>query len=516
MDPFYKKDCKEKCKDALQIGRPNRAGRKRKMNTLLQYGDTKSEMTFLCFEDYEAGALLKAGAPRVILVKGFDNKTLQTLANQKSLEAFNMFYTAGDIQAERAETIRTYIEGAHKWFFSAIIQGDTIDDTTRPYGLSEDRLKSLIDTVNEGEAERKRVKDEQRRQKLLEDYEKTSAGAKITDFFDGILHGATTHFIPTGHPMLDKALNGGLYPCFYCVGGISSVGKTAFVMQIADQVAAAGRDVLIFSLEMSEAELIGRSISRHTFERVKNTPEENRAKSEQQITTRAFWSKYTKAELDLIQAAANDYRTYADHIHIFEGVGNISAADIKQKILEHMDLKQETPLVIIDYLQIIKGEDPRETDKQRVDNTVLEIKRITRDLCLPIIAISSFNRESYTEPVTMASFKESGAVEYSSDCLIGLQYYGMDYEGTENKNKHLERVRQLFDEQNEKGKAGRPQDLQVKILKNRKGYKEKCVKFAYYPRYSYFENPNPPKDKDGFVPCANAGARQITENKITI
>ena len=72
---------------------------------------------------------------------------------------------------------------------------------------------------------------------------------------------------PTGFPQLDEELGGGLYAGLYVIGGISAVGKTSFVLQLADQVAAAGTDVLIFSLEMSKLELISKSVSRLTFQR---------------------------------------------------------------------------------------------------------------------------------------------------------------------------------------------------------------------------------------------------------
>lgn len=57
---------------------------------------------------------------------------------------------------------------------------------------------------------------------------------------------------------------------------------------------------------------------------------------------------------------------------------------------------------------------------------MLELKRISRDYKIPVIAISSFNRDNYSAPVNTAAFKESGAVEYSADVLIGLQYHGME------------------------------------------------------------------------------------------
>jgi replicative DNA helicase len=473
-----------------------------------QRGNEASPFAFVCFSEGDAITLEKAGAERVVQLDNVHEATLQDLAGLKIKEA--AFMPKGD--DDKAERARAYLEAGGTLCEVVPIPAN-YENITQIGAFEGQSLKTILQDIREILDTRR----EKSREDVKQEYANTTTGAKVVDFLQGITSGAQTAFIPTGHKELDKALNGGLYPCFYVIGGISSIGKTAFVMQIADQIAAAGNDILIFSLEMSEGELMARSISRHTFERVKGFPKENKAKTEQQITTRAFWDKYDAEELDLIKTAALDYQKYAtDHIHIFEGVGNITAADIKQKVLEHIDLTGNKPLVIIDYLQIIQGDDPRATDKQNTDKNVLEIKRLTRDLCLPVVAISSFNRESYAEPVTMASFKESGAIEYSSDCLIGLQYLGMDYDPhggkngqPENKNEHIARVRQLLDEQSEKGKNGQAQNIQAKVLKNRKGYKENCIKFSYYPRYSYFENPANP-DKEGFIPRVNAGANRVS------
>ena len=61
---------------------------------------------------------------------------------------------------------------------------------------------------------------------------------------------ATRPALKTGFSKLDEALDGGLYDGLYVIGAVSSLGKTAFCMQMADQLAMQGRDVLIFSLEM--------------------------------------------------------------------------------------------------------------------------------------------------------------------------------------------------------------------------------------------------------------------------
>ena len=63
----------------------------------------------------------------------------------------------------------------------------------------------------------------------------------------------------------DNALDGGLYSGLYFIGAISSLGKTTFCLQIADQIARQKQDVLIFSLEMARDELMAKSVSRLTF-----------------------------------------------------------------------------------------------------------------------------------------------------------------------------------------------------------------------------------------------------------
>ena len=60
-----------------------------------------------------------------------------------------------------------------------------------------------------------------------------------------------------------------------------------------------------------------------------------------------------------------------------------------------------------------------------MDKSVLELKRLARDLNAVIIGVSSLNRMSYNDAITMSAFKESGAIEYSADVLIGLQLAGV-------------------------------------------------------------------------------------------
>lgn len=305
------------------------------------------------------------------------------------------------------------------------------------------------------------------------EYLKNSSAYHLKDFINGISASVNTPYTPTGFPELDKVLDGGLYEGFYIVGAISSLGKTTLVLQIADQIARAGRDVLIFSLEMARNELMAKSISRSTIElALKNNGPVGYAKTTRGITVGKYYDSYLEAERELINNAVEDYRTYAHRVFIKEGIGNIGANQIREAVAQHIEITGNTPVVIIDYLQILAPfDDKNRTDKQNTDLSVTALKRISRDFKLPLIGISSFNRDNYNAPVNMTAFKESGSIEYSSDLLIGLQLSGVgakDFNVDEAKKKD-------------------PRRIEMKILKNRNGKTGDTITYDYYPRFNYFQ-----------------------------
>ena len=313
-----------------------------------------------------------------------------------------------------------------------------------------------------------------------------AAAYTLQSFLKSIEESKRAAFIPTGFSPLDNVLDGGLYAGLYVVGAISSLGKTTFCLQIADQIAAAGHDVLVFSLEMARNELIAKSISRLTL--VKDLEENGstaHAKTTRGVLTGTRYADYSQTERELIQQSIASYGEYARNIYITEGVGNVGIEEIREKVQKHIKITGKAPVVVIDYLQIIAPADMRATDKQNTDKAVLELKRLSRDYSIPVIGISSFNRDNYTAPVNLASFKESGAIEYSSDVLIGLQYEGMDYQEGEADKAREKRIRELMKQVVEDGKAGKAQSIQVKILKNRNGSKGDAL-LDFYPMFNYF------------------------------
>lgn len=308
-----------------------------------------------------------------------------------------------------------------------------------------------------------------------ERYLDTSARANLQDFINDIENSLNTPCIKTGFENLDSALGGGLYEGLYIIGAISSLGKTTLTLQIADQIAQNGTDVLFFSLEMARSEIMAKTISRTSFEIYltddTNAISESDAKSILGITDYNRYSKYSDTERKLIADSIKDYEKYAGNIYIQEGIGNIGVEQIRETVEKHVRFTGKTPIVIVDYLQILAPYNERATDKQNTDKAVMELKRISRDFKTVVFGISSFNRDNYNKAVSMQSFKESGAIEYSSDVLLGLQFKGVesnnfDFNSAKNKN---------------------PREIELIVLKNRKGQTGNKVNFNFFPIFNYFE-----------------------------
>lgn len=323
---------------------------------------------------------------------------------------------------------------------------------------------------------------EEQEQELVE-YKKTNASNYVDLFLDGIKQNANTLCTPTGFKHLDKILEGGLYEGLYIIGAISSLGKTSYVLQIADYLAQQNKDVLIFSLEMAKEEIIAKSISRLTMLEAMQIDKENTkdvingalAKTTRGITAGNRYKYYSQEEKEHINKCINIYKDYAKCIYINEGVGDIGVKQIKEVVEKHIKLTGNKPIVIIDYLQILQPYSDKITDKQAMDKAVLELKRLSRDNKIPIIGISSFNRENYNTKASMSAFKESGALEYSSDVLIGLQLKGVG----ESKDFDVD-----------KAKSNHPREIEMKILKNRNGRTGDTIYYEFYSAFNYFKEQN--------------------------
>lgn len=273
----------------------------------------------------------------------------------------------------------------------------------------------------------------------------------------------------TGFANLDREA-GGLYPGLYILAAISSLGKTSFALQAADQIAAAGTDVIYYSLEQSRLELVSKSLARYTY----NTDPVHAATALQ--IRQGFID-------DAVKDAIADYKAeIADRLSIIEGNFSCNVSFIREYTRQYMQRTGTKPVIFIDYLQILQGEpDKRQSTKELIDSTITELKRISRELDITVFVISSMNRANYLTPVSFEALKESGSIEYSADVIYGLQLRCIneelfDKEGKMKKKR--ERIRQA--------KAANPREIELLCLKNRYGISSFSCYFNYYPANDLF------------------------------
>lgn len=438
------------------------------------------EPIFITEAPIDSMSIMQAGGAAIATGGTGQDKIEKALESRPDFSRiFIIAYDNDNAGAEATERLKTILEAKGKQYILFEYPANIKD--CNAYLMAD--KGGFYKTVQEYIEQAKEAIEEEKERAAAE-YNKDTASERLKDFIEG-MRTANTPPTPTGFRGLDNALDGGLYEGLYIVGAISSLGKTTLILQIADQIANSGQDVLIFSLEMAAAELMAKSISRETllYCRRENIAENN-AKTVRGITDQSRHSKYSNTEKETINGAITAYRAYAKNIVIKQGLGDIGIKEIKETIEQHKAARGQTPIIIIDYLQILAPYNDRASDKQNTDKAVLELKRISRDYKTPVIAISSFNRDNYSAAATMTAFKESGAIEYSSDILIALQPQGM--RETEKDGDKAENRKIISN-----CKANKIRDIEAVILKNRNGATGGRVGFSYNSLFNYFEESTP-------------------------
>ena len=309
-----------------------------------------------------------------------------------------------------------------------------LKDANELLTANPDNFKGLIATITDEQAVRRTA------------YKIRTVEADLSNFEEYI----DTHrppAKPTGFKLLDTPLRGGFREGLICIGGISSLGKTTLALQIMDNFAQQGHDVLIFSLEMGRHELRAKSIARESY-----LLDSRYAVSTVEVLDKQLRDQLMPEQQDNVKKAINKYYSYARHVHIHEAVGKFTVNDVKAIVEEHIEATGRTPVVMVDYLQILQPAEKNLNDKAKVSYDVLMLKQLSRDKHTPVVVVSSFNRDSYKAEASFSSFKESGEIEYSADVLLGLQ---------------LTALRTGRDIQEALEEAYR--EIDVKILKNRNG-----------------------------------------------
>lgn len=283
-----------------------------------------------------------------------------------------------------------------------------------------------------------------------------SMAALSEDFLSYLGRCQQTGVLSSGLAELDELLGGGLFPGLYVLGAPSSLGKTTLLLQMADEIAASGRDVLFFSLEMSRWELLAKSLCR--------TAAPQTALCARQLLRGEIPSSQLKRLLEVYN------RRSGERIFISAEQEGLTPEALREKALRHRAQRGRSPVVVVDYLQILAPSDARSSDKQNVDRAVVALKALSRELEIPVLVASSFNRDAYAKEVSMEAFKESGAVEYAADVLLALQ---MSAAGEKDFDLNRE-------------KMADPRRVDIVLLKNRSGVPYGKVPLLYYSAENRF------------------------------
>ena len=301
---------------------------------------------------------------------------------------------------------------------------------------------------------------------------------RLEEYFKDLETNKEKKAIKTNFGPLDDYLGGGLHTGLYVIGAVSSLGKTTFINQLTDDIAKRGYDVLFFSLEMGRNEMISKSLSREMFRKAKDKSLPLSALEIQNLRFHGI-AEQMKKQRELLKEAIEEYGNSAKRVSIIEGGFDTGVNEIKEKIESYISLNGTKPIVVIDYLQILKQSSNFFSDKQAVDHNITQLKKLSRNNDLIIFVVSSFNRDSYQTPVSFASFKESGAIEYTADVIFGLE---LSVVKTFAKNLGKEEKDKMINEEKSKGER----NLDLVTLKNRFGIPYFRINMTYYPKYNLF------------------------------
>ncbi|WP_243292723.1 replicative DNA helicase [Bacillus sp. FJAT-47783] len=279
----------------------------------------------------------------------------------------------------------------------------------------EDEVDSLLDEAEKHIMEVAQRKNTGAFQNIKDVLVKTYDNIELLHHRKGEITG-----IPTGFSDLDRMTAGFQRNDLIIVAARPSVGKTAFALNIAQNVATkTDENVAIFSLEMGADQLVMRMLCSEGNINAQNLRTGN--------LTPEDWGKLTMAMGSLSNAGI-----------FIDDTPGIKVSEIRAKCRR---LKQESGLgmILIDYLQLIQGSGRnKENRQQEVSEISRSLKALARELEVPVIALSQLSRgveQRQDKRPMMSDIRESGSIEQDADIVAFL--YRDDYYDKESENKNI-------------------------------------------------------------------------------
>jgi replicative DNA helicase len=225
---------------------------------------------------------------------------------------------------------------------------------------------------------------------------------------DGVT-GVATGFIDLDHKLA------GLQPGdLVILAGRPSMGKTALALNIAQNASVmTGVGVGIYSLEMSRQQLVDRMLCAHAMV--------NASKVRTGRLDVKDWERFLEASETLRKA----------RIHINDAPG-LTVAEIRAHARRLVTQDPNLGLLVVDYIQLMASEDPRQSRVQAVSDMSRGLKALAKDLHVPVLALSQLSRgveQRQDKRPIMSDLRESGAIEQDADVILFIyrdEYYNPD------------------------------------------------------------------------------------------
>ena len=228
--------------------------------------------------------------------------------------------------------------------------------------------------------------------------------------------------VATGFLDLDYKTSGMQPADLVLIAARPSMGKTAFVLNIAQHVAFRLKEaVAIFSLEMSKEQLVNRMFSLESNVDAQNL--RNGTLNDEE------WEK-------LIESAGVIGKSKL----IIDDTAGISISELRSKCRK-FKLEQDIKMIIIDYLQLMSGSGRTESRQQEISEISRSLKKLARELNVPVLALSQLSRAVEQRPdhrPMMSDLRESGAIEQDADVVMFI--YRDDYYNKDSEKKGISEI----------------------------------------------------------------------------
>ncbi len=228
--------------------------------------------------------------------------------------------------------------------------------------------------------------------------------------------------IPTGFTDLDYRTAGMQPSDLVLIAARPSMGKTAFVLNIAQYVAfKKNLPVLIFSLEMSKEQLVNRMFS------LESNVDAQKLRTGQ--LNDQDWER-------LIESAGVIGKSRL----MIDDTPGITVSELRSKC-RRLKLEKGLSMVIVDYLQLMSGSGRTESRQQEVSDISRALKGVARELNVPVLALSQLSRAVEQRPdhrPMLSDLRDSGAIEQDADVVMFI--YRDDYYNHDTENKGVSEI----------------------------------------------------------------------------